>query len=546
MEESSETESPTSCGEASSSHVKRRRAITDVQRKDLRVHKQILIQKNGAWSISEMIDFFYKRHNRTLNKSTISESLSDRFSHLDKEDYALNPDSKRRCESKWSDLEAALFDWEQRMLNGKSVITDKVLKEMAERFFYKLPQYQNVEPPKFSNYWLKNYKSRCKVDDGAHDERFDTMNRLAVDADFADLRSNLKSFDGDDIYSMDETALFWKMTPEDTLVGRKRVKAQITVMLACNITGTHKLSPWVIGKSRNPRCLDRAGVYMKNLPIIWRYNGTALVTGVLFGEYVRWFDRQMAGRDVCLLVDEFAAHVTGAEFLRCESPDGLENTRLILFPTNTPSVHQPFEQGIIRSWKAHYRRRWLAYMHDEYDAHKDPLRSTNVLKAIQWLIDAWEHDVTPTTIRNCWNESGLLAPDYGPRDEGWKNYVYEDKRALINIIAQIERQIQSLAQQKQIRSAMEAVRFINPADEKVDNYDEDHFELILEAYSLGGAMRDHETDEEDVTVGLVKESEALDLLSRLRLYEEQQKDGDKMVISRLTEYERTIQARLAA
>ena len=543
MEDVSET---ASLGEASSSQVKRRRPITDLQRKDLRVHKQILIQKNGTWSTSELIDFFYKKYERVLHKSSISESLSDRFNHLDKEDYVAKPDSKKRFEPKWLDLEAALFDWQQRSLTAKMVITDNTLKEMAEKLFYRLPQYQNVEPPQFSKYWLKNYKGRYKVDDYAHHGRSNIMNRLAAETDFADLRQTLKSYDSEDIYSMDETALFWKLSPDDNLIGRERVKAQITVMLACNIAGTQKLPPWVIGKCRTPRCLARSGVYMKNLPIIWRHNGSALMTGLLFEEYIQWFDRQMAGRKVCLLVDELPTHVTGAEILRSESPVGLENTRLILFPTNTPSIRQPLEQGITRSWKVHYRRKWLTYMCDEYDAHRDPLRSTNILKAIHWLVDAWENDVTRTSIQNGWYKSGLLTPEYGPLDEGWKNDLYEDNQVLIDTKFRMTRQIQSLVQQKRIRSAMEVATFISPADEVIDDDDEDPYESILETYSFGGAERDHETDEEDVTVELVKESEALDLLSRLRLYEEQQEDGDKMVISRLNEYEKGIRARLAA
>ena len=546
MEELSETESPASSGEASTSQVKRRRPITDVQRKDLRVHKQVLIQNNGRWSLNEIVDFFYMKYDRDLNKSSISEILSDKFSHLDKEDYALNPDSKRRNEFKWSDLEAALFDWQQRMTTGKNVITDTALKEMAERIFYRLPQYRNADPPQFSKYWLKNYKGRYKVKDYVDGGKSGVTNQPAVERDFADLHQRLKSFSCDNIYSMDETALFWKMSPDDTLVGRNRVKAQITVMLACNITGTQKLPPWVIGKSRTPRCLESSGVYMQNLPIVWRYNGNALMTGILFEEYIRWFDKQMTGRDVCLLVDDFSAHVTGAELLRVGSPNGLKNTKLILFPTNTPSVHQPLELGIVRSWKVHYRRKWLTYMCDEYDAHRDPLRSTNVLKAIHWLIDAWENDVTPTTIRNCWNKSGLLAPEYGPPDEWWRNYVYEDNQVLVDSMIRIDRQIQSFAQKKRIRSTMEVAAFVDPADEIINDDDEDHDELVLEAYSFGGAMRDYETDEEDVTVELVKESEALGLLPRLLLYEEQQEDGDKMVISRLKEYEQIIKARVAA
>ena len=550
MEELSETESSASFDKASSSQVKRRHAITDVERKDLRVHKQILIQKNGTWSISEMIDFFYKKYDRVLNKSSISESLSDRFSHLDKE-FKPNPDSKRRHESKWPDLEAALFDWQQRIVERKGTITNEDLKEMAMKFFYGLPQYHNMEPPGFATPWIEKFKARYNISDHACNVKSDVIDRLAIEDDFEDLRDELKLFDYDDIYSMDETALFWKMSPDDVLVGggktgSKSVKAQFTVMLACNATGSQKLPPWVIGKARNPRCLEHSGVYMENFPIIWRYNGKALMTGILFEEYVRWFDRQMTGRNVCLLVDELSAHVAGKELLSWDLPESLANIKLVLFPTNTPSVHQPLDQGIIRSWKAHYRRRWLAYMCNEYNTHGNPLRSTNVLKAIRWLTDAWENDVTPITIRNCWNKSGLLAPDSSTQDEAWKNCVYEDSQAFKDNMTRIQRQIEYLARQKRIKSAMSVATFVSPADETVDDDDEHHFESLLEAYSTGGAVRDHETDEEDVTVAPVLEGEALGLLSRLRLYEEQQEKGNKMVISSLNTYEQEIRARLTS
>ena len=555
MEELSETESPPSFGEASSSQVKRRRAITDVQRKDLRVHKQLLIQKNGTWSLSELIGFFYKKYERILSKSSISESLSDRFSHLDK-DYEPNPDSKRRHESKWPDLEAALFDWQQRILERKGTITNDILKEMAKKFFYGLPQYHNMEPPGFAIPWVEKFKARYNISDHARNVKSDVIDRLAIENEFEDLRDELKLFDDEDIYSMDETALFWKMSPDDSLMGGGKagsqkvgsisVKAQITVMLACNVTGSQKLPPWVIGKAQNPRCLEHSGVYMENIPIIWRYNGKALVTGILFEEYVRWFDRQMTGRNVCLLVDELSAHVAGKELLSWDLPESLANIKLVLFPTDTPSVHQPFDLGIIQSWKAYYRGRWLTYMCNEYNTHKNPLRSMNVLKAIRWLTDAWENDVTPITIRNCWNESGLLPPNSSTQDDAWRNCVYEDSQAFNDTITRIQGQIEYLARQKRIKSAMSVAAFLSPPDETVDNDDDHHFESLLEAYSTGGAMRDHETDEEDVTVAPVKENEALGLLSRLRLYEEQQKNSNRMVISSLNTYEREIRARLTS
>ena len=53
----------------------------------------------------------------------------------------------------------------------------------------------------------------------------------------------------------------------------------------------------------------------------------------------------------------------------------------------------------------------------------------NVLQAIRWSIEAWEEDVTSTTIENCWVKARVLSAKYGPRnlgeenDLGWKDRV---------------------------------------------------------------------------------------------------------------------------
>ena len=566
MAESSETGLLASLDEAAEGSKKRRRPITDVQRKDLRVHKRVLIQRNGKWSLKEMIDFFNDKYHRVLHKSTISESLSDTFKHLDEQYHPSHPDSKRRHESKWPDLEAVLFDWEQRASKSNRTITNDDLKDMAKKFFDRLPQYHNEDAPGFSNYWLDNYKTRYEVKKSNDYGKSDATNRETVQQlGLKSLHETLARYKNEDIYSMDEAALCWKMIPEHTpavqrKAGRKQIKAQVTVILACNATDTRRLPPWIIGKAQTPRCFDSSGVQVRNLPIIWRYNGEALMTGVMFEEYVQWFDAQMAGRQVYLLVDNLSTHLTGMGLLNWEHSVGLSNTKVLFLPSSTPSSScQPFDQGIIRSWKAHYRRRWLAYMQeymqDEYDAHRDPMKTMNVLQAIRWIVAAWHHDVTPTTIQSSWIKSGIVRPKPdASATERWQNYLYEDNQIFNQIMSGLEQRIQSFVRQSRIRSPMAVTTFVNPPCEAVDDDDDNdeenqdgdyHFESLLEAYSTGGAMRDHETDEEDIDIDLVEESEALDLLSRLRLYEEQQDDADKALISRLNEYEKDIQARLS-
>lgn len=547
MEEDSESDSP-----GPSSPKKRRRAITDVQRKDLRVHGQLLIQKTGKWSTDEMVHFFYKKYDRVLAKSTVSEILSDKFKHLDEQDQPLNPENKRRHQRRTSKLyvlESALFDWEQRMLKENGTITDDLLKSTAKRLFNVLHQYHNLEPPAFGWYWLEGYKARWKDERNKIDNELDTGDPVDTENQFEDLRKGLEMFDCEEIYTMDETALFWKRRPDDALAsksiaGSKPEKARITAILACNVTSTHKLLPWFIGKARVPRCFDSSGVQLENFPLVWRYNGQASLTGSMLMEYFRWFDEQMAGRPVCLLVDELSAHSTGISFLHAEFPEGLTNTTILFLPTNTKSSCQPLDQGITRSWKTLYRGRWLTYMCDEYNANRNPIKSMNVLQAVRWGMAAWE-DITPTTIKNSWFKSRVLGSKYNFQTLSWDNYVYKDNRILDDITAGMERRIKSLIQQRRIKSAMDIAAFVNPADEIVDDNDENFFESLAEAYSTGGVERDRETDEEDVAVAPIEESEALELLARLRLYEEQQEVGDAALITRLNKYEKEIRARLA-
>ena len=66
-------------------------------------------------------------------------------------------------------------------------------------------------------------------------------------------------YKSEDVYNMDESALFWKISLEGTLAteqtsGGKHDKAQISINLVVNATGTDKVSSWFIGKAANPRC----------------------------------------------------------------------------------------------------------------------------------------------------------------------------------------------------------------------------------------------------------------------------------------------------
>ncbi len=498
-----------------------------------------------------MIEFFNKKYNRILNQSTISESLSDSFRYLDGGDLSPRSDAWKQGEVTWPVLEAALFDWHRGRIRKGTKVTDQDLKDVATNLFYSLPQYQNLEPPGFSNRWLKDFKARYKIHERASDKDPDAKRQTITAIDIEDLGKSLRAYEWEDIYNMNETALFWKRSPDSTLAKRskgtrKPEKAQITVNLACNVTGSRKLQPWVVGKAHTPRCFHRSGIHVESFPMVWRYNQKAMMTAVIFEEYLRWFDDQMAGRKVCLLIDELVAHKAGLNLLDPDSPEGLQNTVVLLLPTKTTFLCQPLEQGITRLWKTYYRKRWLAYMCQEYNAKRDPMKSMNVLQAIRWVTAAWEVDVTPTMIQNGWVKSRLLRPHYNPQTNEWQQSRVQEDQMSTDTVNQMWHWTKRLEQRKRISSPMAIASFISPEDEELDDVDEKEdysFDSIVETYSSGGVERDHETDEEDVAVAPVGGKEALRLLARLRLFEEQQEHGDQEMVSCFDMYERNIRGR---
>ena len=75
----------------------------------------------------------------------------------------------------------------------------------------------------------------------------------------------------------------------------------------------------------------------------------------------------MIARQVLLLIDDFLAHEADLNLLEEERIE-IANVKIVFLPTNATSLCQLLNQGIIRAWKAYYRRQWLKFAIQEYEA----------------------------------------------------------------------------------------------------------------------------------------------------------------------------------
>lgn len=113
--------------------------------------------------------------------------------------------------------------------------------------------------------------------------------------------------------------------------------------------GTTQLCPFVIGNFKMPHCMKNC----RNVPVRDAWNTKSKITLDLFGRWLIDWDDELANKScrVCLLVDNCTVHHTDIP---------LKNEFKFL-PPNTTSKLQPLDQGIIRAFKAIYKRRLASF-----------------------------------------------------------------------------------------------------------------------------------------------------------------------------------------
>ena len=139
---------------------------------------------------------------------------------------------------------------------------------------------------------------------------------------------------------------------------------------------------------------------MNKIPVQWFSNKTAWMNSRIFTKWLQNLDLSMRKqkREILMFLDNAPVH----------PPDiKLENIKLKFFPANTTSVIQPVGQGIIRTFKAYYRRYLVKHIvgNATVALTADDINAT-ALDAVYWIDSAWSA-VTAATIRNAFESAGF-------------------------------------------------------------------------------------------------------------------------------------------
>lgn len=250
---------------------------------------KVLSRIEAGQSLKSVMDEF------GISKSTFYDIKKNKKLILDfvlKQDMPLVGAEKRKrtTGAKYSDVDDAVYMWYQQKRSTGVPVRGAELQAAAERF----AQCFGRTDFKASTGWLFRFRNRHAIGNwkvcgeqvlssaSENTEPFRQKLSMLIKEEKLCLAQ---------LYSGDETDLFWKSMPENTQASRKDIclpgnkinKERLSALLCANADGTHKLKSVIIGKAKLPKNVKEDTC---TLPVIYKPSKDVWFTRELFSE---WF-----------------------------------------------------------------------------------------------------------------------------------------------------------------------------------------------------------------------------------------------------------------
>jgi len=370
-------------------------------------------RRRPAFTQGELKEWLWTTHGVCITQATINltKKRSDELLAMAADTSVMPPRLTLRTRQvvQYPQMELALKHWILEQQDKVNLNGDMLCAKVA-RFLQEL--HLDAQEMAFSQGWLEKFKDRHGIKPFCYFGESGALDMEAVGAAPPDIRVVVDAYAKKDVFNMDETGLCWRLQADNSLAthqleGQKINKECITLVICTNSDSNEKIPLTIIGKHLNPCCFK--GINRDTLGAHYHANAKAWMTQNVFRLWLLDFDHQMQGHQVLLLLDNCPGHIPLEKF--AEMNVVLRNTRVSYLPPNMTSAVQPCDVGIIRTFKAYYRKRFNNLLLDGYENNIDNLENMSILDVFRLAIPAWVEDVSLATIANCFRHCKIWTND---------------------------------------------------------------------------------------------------------------------------------------
>ncbi|TMW65879.1 hypothetical protein Poli38472_003644 [Pythium oligandrum] len=229
---------------------------------------------------------------------------------------------------------------------------------------------------------------------------------VSTDLSLEQIQDVLREFVPSDVYTVDETGLFFRASPSKLVQGDEaqamlQDEPKLSVLLATNADSSDLMEPYIIGNLLPPKNIKNAS--LSQLGYHYVCSSRSRMTVFIFQQWLRDFNARMASahRNVVLLMDNAPSHVLGCV--------NLTNVRVIMFAPHLGMKVQPMRGGILQAFKGKYRLKHLTLAIDHLEDGLSDIYRITQLQAMKWITESWQQ-TSKEVIINAWKPLGIQVP----------------------------------------------------------------------------------------------------------------------------------------
>jgi hypothetical protein len=188
-----------------------RTSLTKIQCKEICIYAN----NNPKKTQNDITSFFNTQWNINMDRTTVFKILKKRDIFLAIEDNSIYASFKCSCQVKVPQVNEVLKIWVGQALSNRMFISNAILKEKAIFFAHNLGVPENTLT--FSSGWITRFKKRNGLRRYKLHGESASVSLETLSQEREKLQRTLRRYNLDDIYNADETGLFFRMTPNETL-----------------------------------------------------------------------------------------------------------------------------------------------------------------------------------------------------------------------------------------------------------------------------------------------------------------------------------------